>query len=50
MKEAIAMHRETHHETQIGQQDSHVKAFIELDMSLDKKVGISKYIFTCTGK
>ncbi|XP_071540970.1 uncharacterized protein mRpL1 [Panulirus ornatus] len=37
VKDAIAMHRETHHETQIGRQDSYIKAVIELDMSLDKK-------------
>lgn len=37
LREAIAMHRETHHETQLDVPDSYVNAHIELSMSLSKK-------------
>ncbi|XP_068233231.1 large ribosomal subunit protein uL1 [Palaemon carinicauda] len=37
LKEAIAMHRETHHETQYDVPDACVNAYMELDLKLDKK-------------
>lgn len=36
--DAIAMHRETHHPSQIGLPDGLVNAYIELSLSADKKV------------
>nr|XP_045625040.1 uncharacterized protein LOC123774614 [Procambarus clarkii] len=37
VRDAITMHRETHHETQIGLPDAYINAYIELNMSTDKK-------------
>lgn len=38
--DAIAMHRETHHPSQIGFPDALVNAYIELSLSADKKVSL----------
>lgn len=38
LSEAVKMHRENHHPTMMGLSNSYVKAFIELDMTADKKV------------
>ncbi|XP_069943372.1 large ribosomal subunit protein uL1m isoform X1 [Cherax quadricarinatus] len=37
VRDAIAMHRETHHETQFNHSNALINAYIELDMSADKK-------------
>lgn len=46
MREAIEMHRETHHPTQIGIPDAFITAYIELDMSADKKVWLNFLILS----